>query len=243
MPHGLPDWGLVGPRQTAYGLDDVGEAVARLASPDVWDRRGDVILIDDFRNGLNAGSYTPTGGNSGYGLVNDPVLSPPYALRLTTGNEALDRMNAVWYIVPRVQTSYGFEVWFTIAEESSPYYFDLNYYDGVDRHHASIRITVAPFAVHYLDQGGVYRPIAVTPVAWASDVVFHVLKLVADMQGDMYERLIFDGNTYGLSTYAVRVTNVPTNPHVNGTIVIYGDEAHIDDSYIDRVILTQNEPT
>ena len=49
MPHGTPDWGLVGPKTTTYGMDDEGEAAVRLGSPHFFDRRGDVLLLTDFR--------------------------------------------------------------------------------------------------------------------------------------------------------------------------------------------------
>lgn len=30
MPHGTPDWGLVGPKTTTYGVDDLGEHAVRM---------------------------------------------------------------------------------------------------------------------------------------------------------------------------------------------------------------------
>jgi len=242
MPHGLPDWGLVGPRISTYGLDDLGEAVARLGSPVVLDRRGDVILMDDFSRGLNAARYSPVGIESSYGLVTYPVRSGPYSVRLTTGSDFGDSVLAEWSIAPSIANTFGFELWFTMATHVELYTVLLCHYDGALSHFGAIRLEVDPFQAYYIDSAGVYQPFDISPdpILWIHS--FHVLKLAIDITADRYVRVIFDGNTYDLSDYAIRVLPDVRSPYVYATFRAGGDSEEVADTYLDRIIITQSEP-
>ncbi|GAI90305.1 unnamed protein product, partial [marine sediment metagenome] len=88
MPHGTPDWGLVGPKDTVYGLDDLGEHAVRLGTPHLWDRRGDVIWMSDFREGLgDVGTFVGPGAGGSVVLHTEYARQGAYCVQLTTDKD------------------------------------------------------------------------------------------------------------------------------------------------------------
>jgi len=76
-----------------------------------------------------------------------------------------------------------------------------------------------------------------------NDILFHVLKVVADMLTDEHVRLIIDGVTYPLLGIPVRVVPYVANREILVAAHVNGNGVFADDAYLDRVIVTQNEPT
>jgi len=52
MPRGYPDWGRIRKEVGIAAIGDLGELAVRLGASVVWDRRGDVVLVDSFDLGL-----------------------------------------------------------------------------------------------------------------------------------------------------------------------------------------------
>ena len=54
MTHGVQDFGASSGQNSTYGLTDLGELAVRLGSPVSFDRRGDVVMMETFEDGLDA---------------------------------------------------------------------------------------------------------------------------------------------------------------------------------------------
>lgn len=61
MAHGLPDWSESAPINTMASMTDMAELAARLGSIDIYDRRGNVILVDDFTGGIQPIQFLSSG--------------------------------------------------------------------------------------------------------------------------------------------------------------------------------------
>ena len=66
MAHGAPDWFGTTPQGMVHRVADLAELAARLGSPDVFDRRGNVLFMDSFENGQNNWSHGALVGVSNY---------------------------------------------------------------------------------------------------------------------------------------------------------------------------------
>lgn len=242
MAHGKPDWGLVGPKQTIYGLDDVGEAAARLGSPVIWDRRGDVVLMDSFEHGTCQSATTVFGAGDNYHLLCGASRHGGHSLRYYLAGAAGSQGQTQWTICSTGQMVNGFELSFGWVDTIASVGLVLQYHDGVNVHEA--RATYWPVGgvlayrdalnVDILIQGG----LGLTPLA---DPI-HVFKIVADFDVNEYVRVILDENTWTLPGIALRDFGGATGPYVNAYVTVVQTLAATGAFIMDRTIVTQNEP-
>ncbi len=61
MAHGTPDWAGTAAQSITAPVADMGELAARLKSVDVYDRRGNVILADNFDGGAQTWQFVNSG--------------------------------------------------------------------------------------------------------------------------------------------------------------------------------------
>ena len=53
MAHGARDFGIYAPKETIVTIEDLGELAVRLGSPVNYDRKGDVVWVDGFEDGID----------------------------------------------------------------------------------------------------------------------------------------------------------------------------------------------
>ena len=75
-----------------------------------------------------------------------------------------------------------------------------------------------------------------------TDRFFHSLKLVGDVRNQSYAYLLIDGNVIDLTSYVAYVRTDTRPPSAEVEVISYGQAAQNGISYIDDIILTQNEP-
>ena len=242
-PHGLPDWGLVGPRQQTYGLDDVGEAVVRLGSPISYDRRGDVICYDDWDNGLNHAFSVTSGLGAAVDLTPDYAMHGPFCLRLTAGSNLLRTSLIQCYVPLRYETVAGFEAWFTIEPDTESLTCDLVRDVAGARYIAGVRLTIAGGVLAYYDDTGAHVPIVAGLVFDNELYHYHVLKLVVDFTTLEYVRVQFDGATHLLTGVPLFAGGGHMDARLRYGVTLIGDLATNAKSKIGLLVVTQNEPT
>ncbi len=242
MPHGTPDWGLVGPKQTIFGLDDLGEHAVRLGSPHFFDRRGDALLLTTFQEGTGPFSYLAAGAGTAVQLYTHHSRQGAYSVRLMSGTDdgAYSGIRArMAYPVP---SSLGLEFCF-IGQGVQIWRAYLEWYDGDDHYFARIRITESTGAIDYGHGDGLWTNFATLGLLYGGDNPIHTLKLVADMPLSEYVRVIFNNNSWSLAG-----TPVPSIPAavVGEHLVVeihYAEANRLNtQGYVDNVIVTQNEP-
>ncbi|MCK4297881.1 MAG: hypothetical protein KAX80_00025 [Planctomycetes bacterium] len=242
MAHGTPDWGLVGPKSVTYGLDDLGEAVVRLGSPVIWDRRGDVILLDSFEEGLGLCNLTTFNPGDYYRRTTD--ASRHGALSLLLHADGLDDSYArvEWFIAVPGSLQVGFEISFGARDEYEALYWQLLYFDGTDLLTAEIRYVRATRDLEYLDSDGNYQTLRSSLDLYVLLMPVHVFKLVVDFATGHYVRLIMSQHTFDMSTCALRSTPNPIWPTLWPRFWIDGEDNGGGEAIVDRCIVTQNEP-
>jgi len=241
-PHGLPDWGLVGPRQQTYGLDDVGEAAVRLGSPISYDRRGDVIWFEDWRGGLVRVVSGWAGAGGAADLVTTVPVHSPFCIRLTGGSTLarqayLSRNLPLGYL-----TVQGLEVWFRPEYHNELIVVELTRAAIPWYASARIRIDIPNDQLSYYNDLGGYtvflNGIGITEFESGDSV----LKLVVDFVNNTYVRVLLNGVTHLLTDIPVRVTGYAGGA-VNQLVVTTTSEP-LENSklYLSLLVATQNEP-
>lgn len=242
MPHGTPDWGLVGPKETTFGLDDLGEHAVRLGSPHLFDRRGDVLALTDFRNGL--GEVEPYDGVAGgtTGLCTGHSRTGAFSMLLTsdgtTGGSQGARMSLPLPVASRV----GCEFSFTIKDLRDIWYIIINWYDGTRWYQAQVQYEMTLQQLRYSIGGGAWTPFAWGVNLWPYDWPAHTMKLVVDTALQEYVRVIVDNQPYPLAGVGVPDTGPgPVTRLVVSAFLLRAIGSDLD-VYIDDFIVTQNEP-
>ena len=242
MAHGLPDWGLVGPKQTVYGLDDVGEAAVRLGSIVSWDRRGDVVMMDDFEHGVGQVALSAAGLNSYVYLQTGYGKYGAYCVRLFC-DKIIGATCQLYYSFPvLVMSGWGLEFAFSVEENTDYWLMWITYYDGTYSHLAQIEIDVQNNRLRYLDSGNNLQEFAVDVKLNPMLRPINHAKLVVDMTTLQYERFILNETTYLLKGYGVYPALDGLNPMMDAVMAVYSYDDEGSDQVVDCVIVTQNEP-
>lgn len=242
MAHGQPDYGMYAQKKTVFGVSDVGELAARLGSPCTYDRRGDVIFIEDFSLGLNRWHVQKTSTGSDAAIVNDRFRTGGTSCKVTTGTDNSGAINLLKCFPLPVFTSVGVEFSISRYTNATAWQLIMNLYDGVD---------VVTFSVHYdydtklfrmeksdggwLDLGLTYPP-------YDEQTMFNTVKLVGDYSTNKYKRAMFDSFVVDLSEYAGYVAANAGDPRFEILLQFYGDAPDQGYFWIADVIFTQNEP-
>lgn len=242
MAHGQPDYGAYTQKRTTYGLADMGELAARLGSIVTFDRRGDVIWLDDFESDVQKWTFNQTG--VGGALVSDATRARNggFCAHLTTGG-ALGNIGATTHRSPyQVISKTGFEISFTLNGNISEYLFSLYFYDGVNYHAAIVRFLPATNTLE-VDNNGAWVQVATAIPMAAALYLFHTLKLVGDFTAIMqYVRVILNEVEYDLSAYNLREALNPAGRQLSVALQLTTGVASSQGCYVDDAIITQNEP-
>jgi len=242
MPHGTPDWGLVGPKQTVYGLDDLGEHAVRMGSPNFFDRRGDVIFLTDFSEGLSMFRQMGSGLGPWVGLSTGNARTGAFAARLMPGPGLGGHAELVFTLAPPTVTGIGLE--FSFGRDISPAYWEghLEWFDGGARNIAWIRVNSATGGLEYYDNVTPWVYVGAVGQLRTWDGALHTLKMVVDIGRGEYVRVILNQQPFSLA-------GVPMpSPGAVGAPYLYGEVRHTNsvaiaaEGFVDNVIVTQNEP-
>ena len=249
---GLPDYAQpkpvgsvpVGP---VYTSTDIAELAARQGSPDTFDRRGNVIVVDGFGDGINKWWRDPAYVGSTLVWSNITANHGGYSAELTTAAGLNDQAAVgIWRSFP-ILGKLGFEFSFCFDE----YLYSIELfgllYNGTYEHGPCVRWFSASHLCQYRDSNGQWRDLSpiiqLTPSfpAW-HQYPFNTIKLVADYESRKYTRLIFNNIAYDLSgeSYQYAASVVP--PLLSMYIRITNNAAHTSTIYLDDGIITQNEP-
>jgi len=242
MTHTAPDWGANAPKATIYSLSDLAELAARLGSIDTYERRGDVIFLEDFESGLMRWTSDLTGVGGVLPSVTSEVAASGFqSIKSTTptGDNNLVHLGHTHHlpILGRIGCECAFRFTTNLFADDTGYFqLALNIYTGQRWKIASVRFR--SFDLEYYDDSGNWIEIANIN---AGELRFHRLKFVVDFLKSLYVRAIFDNVVFLLSAPCRDIAD--TSPlGLDVDIYWHGPAAVGRDTWLDDFILTQNEP-
>lgn len=242
MPRGQPDYGLTTQTHVASGISDPGEAAARLGSINVYDRRGWTVWMDDFEapNSSWMAAFVLPGVSPVLATTASwmGVQSMYFSSAIGFGQSEL----AKWCPLLRLGRM-GVEFWVR-GYTRTPGYFRclIDIYDGVNQTRAEVRVDfeastvsiVTPLGTFVIDTGAFPAAVAMMP--------FVPIKVVVDMDTDMYTRLLVGSSEYDISMNALVNIGVTTDRIIRAYFNLQGGPAAATYTWLDNFILTQNEP-
>jgi len=242
MPHGYPPWSGV-KKQTVFSLPiDMGELAVRLGSIVSYDRRGDVVLLDDFGDGLSAWDVIGSGLDSEAFLSAEKAESPPYSIKAISG-KTVDCQAGIMTKVPTpVSGLLGLEAHYQTQAAQLSWRVQLTHYNGTTARVFGVKYDHPNTQLEYLNSANVWTAFDTDVELWLASPLFHALKLVADPETGKYERLLVDDKTYTLRAYDCYEADSDRSPHTSLVVDVEGDTDASYTAYLDDVIFTQNEP-
>lgn len=249
MVHGGPDWGINVPVATVYGVDDMGELAARLGSIVNFDRRGNIIFMDDFQSSLSKWhTVLALGAGGEIAITNERAKNGATSCKVTTPDAVGAIAQLTHYFSFPVLSKIGIEASFTLGPvEIDHICMALTLEDDVEVKLAQIKLIRAPpgstlHTLQYLDADDNWVTFGTAHI-YSANHYFVPAKLVADMENDCYVRFLIANYSFDLSAYPLRVFSPPPTPaHAAFSIVVENGAAGNHSLYLDDAIITQNEP-
>jgi len=241
MAHGTPDWGSRRPKTTVHGGIDLAELANRLGAPCAFDGRGDVVWFDRFENGIESWFKGSSGAGSGYSWNAAHMLDGGFSMKLLAGPAADRYAYARHHSYLPALGPLGVECAFSVDTHYDFIKFQPCFQTGVGVYGPEFRYDRADAALYYYDNAGNPQQIA-TPSVNPDVNVFNVIKMVIDNKNHKYVRVVFNNKEYDLVNIGYRSAAPPIAPVWTQGIYIQAEGFIEAPAYIDRVILTQNEP-
>jgi hypothetical protein len=242
LPHDQPDNLEWLPGSTRYPMNDAGELAARLGSIVTYDRRGEVLFLDDMRFGI-AGwrpSSLPVGASVKVGA--DVNSTYGYKMILTSGADAGFGMYVTHtYGVPAL-SQYGAEFGFAIKDPLLFFSFGIVSDQPTTQYNYEISFNLFTKKLEYRNTGGTYTPFANIGTIPDLRLIQHVFKMVADVESGEYMRVLFDNQQYDLSGIAAQQVASSGDGLLQFSINLYTYNNAYPQVHVNYFILTGNEP-
>lgn len=243
MAHGTPDWGVTAGGRTVYQMTDLAEHAVRLGSPVSYDRRGDVLWLDDFRSGLAKFVTVTQGEDSVVDLSTARARNGHFSARLVAGSDG-NRLARLQKRVPLpVLSVLGLEYSFSLASTIEFLRTYIVVLTGSQEQDFEFRWRDTDDDLQYRDANDAWQTFATGVALHQHATLFHSLKLVFDPFDIEYVRLHLGPTVYSLKGFTAQRYGSDAVPRLDFFIEMGGREGYNDTVYLDDLILTQNEPT
>lgn len=242
MPHGQADFGMYAVKETVAGLSDMAELAARLGSPVIFDRRGDLIWLDDFTHDLTNWEVEAN-TNETATIVTEQSLNSGFSCKLLCNTtEAtlvqLSRSNPL-----PVTSRLGLEIAFTLNQYVQAFYIVWTCSYGKFYAYGMVYLNIKDGTIEYYDETGEPAVLRTDLNLRTHGVIWHCLKVVFDSATHKYTRLLLDDLEYDMSALGFRYMEYEEAPRWN---LAFGQEAKNAASppiaYVAYLLGTQNEP-
>jgi len=246
---GTPDYSPIKPPGQItpgpiYTLSDMGELAARLGSIVTFDRRGNIIWMDDFESGLSQwrqvgdrdaewnGNQAKNGGFC-CKLITPAVAGGSCGIERYIGFPALSPMGFEFSYSDDDTAGVPRSLWILVVLDSGSYRYTTGiFYDVMN---GKLRYTSGNGSLQDIP-GGAYYMSTFFPGE------FDTLKFVADFTTAKYKRLLINSQTFDVSALSFQKVALESAPRMSIDIELRTNEAVAAVCYIDDAIVTLNEP-
>jgi len=241
MVHTLPDYTSKYKNLTISNVTDFAENAARLGSIVSYDRRGNVVLLDDFEGAVLHWNTAIRGVGAGITLSTINQKSGDQSAKLVTGAAINDYASLYRRMPVPVIKRLGFEISLIPEEDvdSTSIYGEI--YTGTRRLVPEMRLDTVNDNLEYRNNVDAHTRIDDIDLLDAADECWLTMKMVIDYETEEYVRFILNNTEYDLTGTALRATNNGTAPHMYISIASWKVALVNTTTYVDNFVLTQNE--
>ena len=237
-----PDGGFASGGPTYPMIGDLAELAARSGSPVVYDRRGNVVFLSQFRYGTGQFGLTPVGNGASQTLTAGTFLTGPYCLKMVTSDVTNEVSTASTRIaIPQSATRLGVETGVSFTDVEVGFAIQITAYITPDQYQFTL--------IHRTDQDRLYIVSPTGPgilddnlVLYAGKQAWHRMKLVVDFENKMYVRALLDEDEWDISDYAAAVDTTGEAKRIDARLQGYSRDNTNREIHWDDIIITQNEP-
>ena len=239
---GLPSWYKYRAYGPVYEEIRLAEHAARLGSIHAFDRRGDVIWFDDFEHGVAKWDSLKGGADADFLPSVAACRNGGLSAKLVCASVTGKYMRIMKYLPYPVLGSFGVEASFTLNPANSYTILDVYLYDGTNWLNVAIQYSLITDRFSYRNSLGSMTVLAENLVLGESDKLFHTWKIAFDAPSQKYKRVILNETNYDLSAQGLWVYPSDISPRMEVRIETHTIGDVTVTSYLDDVIITQNEP-
>lgn len=220
----------------------LAELAARLGSIVTFDRRGDVLWFDDFESGYTNWALGFVGAGAAAAWDASYPFRGGFDIHLNTGATA---NNSAWiscYLAYPVISKMGLEMALSFDNNIKYVELTLALHTGARMHEMQLRWTEATKTWRCKVGVAAFQDLIPTQNFTRDVRTHHVFKLVGDFTTGKYVRLVSDSIGYDLSSYNYNEVGsgvAPTLLCILSIMTRNNAEMH---TYLDHIIVTQNEP-
>ena len=239
--HGRPDWYNITPMIQIHASDDVNELAARLHSNNLYDRRGNVICLDDFFTGNAKGTVTDDGlGSTSYLEINQQLSgNPNLALYAIANANAIEIYSHNISIT--VPNGFGTEWCWNCDNNTIQIQFQIYWFTPTKQYRAAIKFDCTTSKGYYLDSGLNWVQFATNLVFGTGSSTLSTTKLVVDTNANTYLRFIQNNRTFSLAAIPVYSAMNIGGSLVKPAIKLIGNASSVSILEIYWTIITINE--
>lgn len=237
-----PDYNKYQLNSVRFSLQDMGELAARMNSIVTYDRRGEVLFMDDFSQGI--GTYQKLGS----GGVGDFILSTANPLwhgfhgRLVT--DTANNANEEFFKqfssseIGRI----GFETSISMTADTSEVDLKIFQYDGLVQKQFKLIIDNKNNLMQVLNEAG--NAVTVIALPWFNSVAgtYRYIKLVCDFDTMKYVRVQIDKFEYDLKDYTGFTSAISEQYGYRVGLIVFTRSAASITADVGHVIITGSEP-
>ena len=242
MARGQPDYGMYQRKVVSATLADMGDLAVRLGSIVEYDRRGDIVYLDDFENTIL--KWFQLGSAGGIAVLDSVTAkSGSQSVKFTTGPLLADAwaINKSFVILGTLRV--GIEISLCDLSPGCDLYFQISYWDGAAGRQARIWYDNSADSFYVDDTvAGNWTFIANVGSMRGGEHLFYPIKLVVDFTTNLYERFLYGNTEYSISTITIPPTVLAGGAYLNAFISLSNAVAAVHNAWVDDFILTQNEP-
>ena len=220
------------------------ELAVRLGSISTFERRGNVIWMDDFEAPILRWKTTTLGGAS-IKLSTEQSLCGVQSAKFISGTGASRSCFLYRYLPEPRATKVGFEFAFTTSTNTDFLEFYGIVYDGTQYTYGVIRIVYDDDKIYYAksDNGGyTWTDTGLSPQLQSVDYFFRRLKFVFDYGTHKWMRVFLDNEEEDLSNQPMFTYPDATRKQTLVRVSHKGDGVNTSHIFVDNIIITQNEP-
>lgn len=240
--YGHPDWGQAAATEFIATMPDLGELAARLGSPVVFQRTGNVFFMDSFDEGL-ADWWQSLGASGGkIELRGDAAYRGPAAARLYSGAS----IPGTTYLVKRFQPPFiskiGMEVTFRCVDDVKSMLLSAIVVKGGKHRWYLTQIRQGDDSLRVLGGDELSVVFGTQQTEYNEDTLFHTEKVVIDLVNERFERFYLDQEAYNLEAYQPIEVADPTPDRLEVAIGVSSGDGLQHSVIVDNFIFTINEP-